>query len=735
MTKHDGSFFSGGRFMSTTDALQLQSQYCSPEETMHALDCLEKDEFGFDRKIFASRVCDGRADCPNAEDETGSIASCIQSGELTPNGCCSELMVEDDLCHFSQSWFDFDLWVCESNPDKVVLRFNDEWYIGLTGIPTDTFNYIAKISAATTCPEPGRWSDGPAVLYVFCASQGPNWDTNLCSEINCSEGSKCVIKNSHPVCQCLDGWEADEDGSCTEIPILDECALEMHNCHANATCTDLQLGFECQCCHGYDDEDPTRPGTNCVKTKECCKKFTIGVPEHEFYNAICEYTRVQQSGFMDYTCGPNEQFPNHWWNFPMSVQYAPLFNKEYFFQTGELTDETNINWSEIWDRQSRTDKDGQKCPSLEPPSAGNTLRWTTMQTNCLEFFQTVDSPCSLGTHSCDVNSVCMPVDSFGNYDCNCKVGFSRPAGSNSCLALVDECSSGLHECDEDAFCHDKTDGYGCICDDNFVGNGFHCERITPDAGPAVVPTTPMTTTTKSTTLMITTSTTTAKPTTTSTTTPTPTTTITTSTTTTTTTTTTTMTTRMPKIELDTQYGECLWPKNALTSDWTARFEPISGNKIVRKCPSFCIWETKECHDYSDAGEHTCVQQNGFHFFTRSAEDSKRRDEFFFGENHDKKRRIGLKMLCDPRIFIKDTIAACGDLPRIPDFYQQFSEYGNNDKTIVCKTGGRPIRNDILDLFCLKKRKWKNPQWVTQQRNFKIRILGNKIPRRFLCKKL
>jgi hypothetical protein len=138
---------------------------------------------------------------------------------------------------------------------------------------------------------------------------------------------------------------------------------------------------------------------------------------------------------------------------------------------------------------------------------------------------------------------------------------------------------------------------------------------------------------------------------------------------------------MPKIELDTQFGECLWPKNALTSDWTAKFEPISGNKIVRKCPSFCIWETKECHDYSDAGEHTCVQQNDFHFFTRSSEDLKWRDEFFSGENHDKKRKIGLKMLCDPRIFIKDTIAACGELPRIPDSYQIFSEYGNNDKTI------------------------------------------------------
>ena len=185
--------------------------------------------------------------------------------------------------------------------------------------------------------------------------------------------------------------------------------------------------------------------------------------------------------------------------------------------------------------------------------------------------------------------------------------------------------------------------------------------------------------------MTTTTTTTAKPTTTSTTTQKPTTTTTTSTTTTTltatTTTTKTTTTRVPKVEIDTQFGECLWPKNALTSDWTAQFEPISGNAIVRRCPEFCIWETKECFDLREAGEYTCVEKDGFHFFTRSPEDLDPRDEFFFGENHDRKRNIGRKMLCDPKIFIKDKNAACGELPRIPDFYQQFSEYGNNDKTI------------------------------------------------------
>ena len=48
--------------------------------------CLKPDELGFIRPIFLDRLCDGKPDCFNGEDE-GELAKCKVAGEPTPNGC------------------------------------------------------------------------------------------------------------------------------------------------------------------------------------------------------------------------------------------------------------------------------------------------------------------------------------------------------------------------------------------------------------------------------------------------------------------------------------------------------------------------------------------------------------------------------------------------------------------------------------------------------------------------
>src|SRR5690606_1165894 len=55
------------------------------------------------------------------------------------------------------------------------------------------------------------------------------------------------------------------DRSCVD-PRADECAGENggHNCHDNATCTDLPLGFACECNEGY-----TGDGVECRDFDEC----------------------------------------------------------------------------------------------------------------------------------------------------------------------------------------------------------------------------------------------------------------------------------------------------------------------------------------------------------------------------------------------------------------------------------------------------------------------------------
>ena len=85
------------------------------------------------------------------------------------------------------------------------------------------------------------------------------------------------------------------------------------------------------------------------------------------------------------------------------------------------------NW---WNRLTN---DSQKSFSLTFYSGG----WQTFESQCLQYFeQKIESPCKTGTHDCDPNSSCIALDDQGNYQCNCNIGFTKPAGSNVCLALA-----------------------------------------------------------------------------------------------------------------------------------------------------------------------------------------------------------------------------------------------------------------------------------------------------------
>ena len=44
-----------------------------------------------------------------------------------------------------------------------------------------------------------------------------------------------------------------------------------------------------------------------------------------------------------------------------------------------------------------------------------------------------------------------------------------------CVVLVDECALGLDDCDIDAVCMDLSDGFSCVCNEGFIGNGSICD--------------------------------------------------------------------------------------------------------------------------------------------------------------------------------------------------------------------------------------------------------------------
>ncbi|XP_023314938.1 multiple epidermal growth factor-like domains protein 8 isoform X2 [Trichogramma pretiosum] len=63
-----------------------------------------------------------------------------------------------------------------------------------------------------------------------------------------------------------------------QCPDVDECVLELHDCHANAECTNTHGSFSCQCKRGFNGDGKE----NCVKTcyEKCVHGFCSEAPDY-----------------------------------------------------------------------------------------------------------------------------------------------------------------------------------------------------------------------------------------------------------------------------------------------------------------------------------------------------------------------------------------------------------------------------------------------------------------------
>merc|ERR550532_3434631 len=50
----------------------------------------------------------------------------------------------------------------------------------------------------------------------------------------------------------------------------------------------------------------------------------------------------------------------------------------------------------------------------------------------------------------------------------------EPTTTTTTTPLVDECSDGSHNCDANAVCFDEVDGFICVCNDGWEGDGVTC---------------------------------------------------------------------------------------------------------------------------------------------------------------------------------------------------------------------------------------------------------------------
>ncbi|XP_068734361.1 protein kinase C-binding protein NELL2-like [Montipora capricornis] len=81
--------------------------------------------------------------------------------------------------------------------------------------------------------------------------------------------------------------------------------------------------------------------------------------------------------------------------------------------------------------------------------------------------------CSIGIHDCDENAIC--ANTAGNFNCTCKTGFN---GDGRSCSDVDECLIGIHDCNENATCKNMAGNFNCTCKTGFTGDGRSCSAPT-----------------------------------------------------------------------------------------------------------------------------------------------------------------------------------------------------------------------------------------------------------------
>ncbi len=79
--------------------------------------------------------------------------------------------------------------------------------------------------------------------------------------------------------------------------------------------------------------------------------------------------------------------------------------------------------------------------------------------------------CSEGTHNCDENAIC--IDTESSFRCTCTEGYTGSGKVGQCDD-IDECKVGMHDCSEHATCLNQSGSYRCACNVPYFGDGVSC---------------------------------------------------------------------------------------------------------------------------------------------------------------------------------------------------------------------------------------------------------------------
>ena len=325
---------------------------------------------------------------------------------------------------------------------------------------------------------------------AFCNGTGscPSSTTTQCHPYQCGTSScrtSCSVSGhcsatfecSGSTCQCPFGT-SEFGGVC----VLDnECTDGTNDCDVNASCMDLDPGWDCTCNSGYSGDGHTT-GTGCTDINECSPVSPCGSGHRcqntpGSYNCICLSGYRFQNGTCEdidecvenpTICGPNSTSCR---NRTGSYQCGCQPGYEAPTSGGSCTDINECLGTPCGPNGTGCDNQPgtYECscaPGYEAPTSGGT---------CTDIDECTDTPGICGPGSCS--------DIDGSYQCRCNSGYRAPSQGGTCTN-INECTDTPDICGPNGTdCTDTTGSYTCECADGYEATtGNPCEDIDECAG-------------------------------------------------------------------------------------------------------------------------------------------------------------------------------------------------------------------------------------------------------------
>ncbi|CAK8688435.1 unnamed protein product [Clavelina lepadiformis] len=314
------------------------------------------------------------------------------------------------------------------------------------------------------------WEDGRPMPSSSASEKYENWALN--EPNNFRDNQNCAVtlmehtSDNFPAGSWVD-IECDYDEFYICQRDIDECKLNMHNCHENAVCTNTNGSFICTCKQGFTGDGITCLAYAGIDSGESCvakETVTLGGKVYQLFKNKTSFAGSQtvclewggespactaiihdrhiQSCLADMITSEGVYDKNDWGD-------VSPYGVGVWLGASDSSYEGNWHWL-----------DGEPVPL--PEISDGFQNWGRLEPNL--HGENVEDCASMLLIQAEDYPPATWVD-------------SRCAHSQFfiCEKDIDECKENKHNCHEDAECLNTYGSFACVCKDGFTGDGLMCE--------------------------------------------------------------------------------------------------------------------------------------------------------------------------------------------------------------------------------------------------------------------